>query len=65
MGVTQTSKNQALLDTESTKVQAKGRHKGKDPKASDSKPKESQNDYKGASGAKKKKIFERKCVPIV
>ena len=40
MGVINTSKYQALLVTESTKVQAKGKSKGKDPKASDSKPKE-------------------------
>ena len=39
MGVIQTSKNQALLVTYSTKAQAKGRPKGKDPKASNSKPK--------------------------
>ena len=38
MGVIQTSKNQALLMTESNNVQARGRHKGKDPKAIDLKP---------------------------
>ena len=40
MGVIQTSKNQALLVIDSTKVKAKGRPKGKEPKASDLKHKE-------------------------
>ena len=40
MRVLHTSKIQALLVTDSTKVQAKGRPIGKDPKASDSNPKE-------------------------
>ena len=43
MGVIQTSKSQALLVTETTKVQAKGRPKGKEPKAYDSKPKDNHN----------------------
>ena len=62
MGVIQTSKNQALLRTESNNVQARGKHKGKDPKASDSKPKENQRSSDGASGSKRKKKFEKtKC----
>ena len=48
---------------DSTKAQDKGRHKGKEPKASDSKPKENQKTSKGASGSKKRKIFEKKMCP--
>ena len=54
MGVLQTSRNQALLMSDSTNVQAKGKHKGKEPKASDSKPKESHNYFERALGSKKK-----------
>ena len=62
MGVLQYSKNQALLVTDSTNVQDEGMHKGKDTKASDSKPKESQKSSEGASGSKKKKKFQKtKC----
>ena len=62
MAVLQNSKNQALLVTDFTNAQSKGRHKGKEPKASDSKPKESQKSSKGASGSKRKKKFEKtKC----
>ena len=40
----------------------KGKHKGKDPKAFDSNPKENRNSSEGASGSKRKKIFEKtKC----
>ena len=39
MGVLQTSKNQSLLMSNSANVKYKGKHKGKDPKESDSKPK--------------------------
>ena len=39
MGIIKTSKDQALLVIESTKVKSKGKSKGKDPKASDSNPK--------------------------
>ena len=63
MGVLHTSKNQALLVTDSTKAQAKGRPKGKEPKASDSKPKENQKTSEGALGSKKKKMFEKKMCP--
>ena len=48
MGVLQASKNQALLMSDSTNAQAKGNHKGKYPKASDSKPKESRKSSEGA-----------------
>ena len=62
MEVLQTSKNQALLMTESINAQDKGRHKVKDSKSSDSKPKEIHNPFEGASGSKKKKKFENtKC----
>ena len=40
MGLFQSSKNQALLMSDSNNAQDKGKHKGKDPKATDSKPKE-------------------------
>ena len=39
MGVIHTSKNQELLMIVSKNVQARGKHKGKGPKATDSKPK--------------------------
>ena len=42
MGVIHISKDQALLVMDSTKEKAKGRPKGKDPNAFDSKPKENQ-----------------------
>ena len=63
MGVLQTSKNQALLMSDSTNAQAKGKHKGKEPKASDSKPKENQEYFEGASGSNKKKKFEKARCP--
>ena len=40
MGVIQTSKNQALLMIESNNAQARGKHKGKETKNTDSNPKE-------------------------
>ena len=40
MGVMQTSKNQALLVMDSNNAQVRGKHKGKEPKSTDSKPKE-------------------------
>ena len=62
MGVLQTSKNQALLMSNSTNAQAKGKYKGKEPKSYYSKPKESQKSSKGALVSKKKKKFEKtKC----
>ena len=63
MGVLQTSKNQALVMSNSTNAKAKGRHKGKEPKASDSKPKESQKSFEGASVSKRKKKFEKTDCP--
>ena len=51
MGVIQSSKDQALLVTDSTKAQAKGRPKGKEPKENHKTTSE------GASGSKKKKKF--------
>ena len=63
MGFLQTSKNQALLMSGSTNMQAKGKQKGKEPIASDSKPKESQKSSKVSSSSKKKKFFEKtKCL---
>ena len=72
MGVLQNSKNQALLISDSSNVQAKWEHKGKEPKASDmgkepkasdSKPKEIQNYFEGDSGSKRKKKFENTKYP--
>ena len=40
MGVIKTSKDQALLVFYSSKAQAKGKSKKKEPKAADSKPKQ-------------------------
>ena len=40
MGVIKTSKDQSLLVTDSNKAQDKGKSKGKEHKANDSKPKE-------------------------
>ena len=40
MGVIQTSKNQGLSMSDSINAQDRGKHKGKDPNATDSKPKE-------------------------
>ena len=58
MGVIKTSKDQALLVIDSSKGQAKGKSKKKEPKATDSKPKQNQQTFEGASGSKKKK---KKC----
>ena len=63
MGVIKTSKYQSFLVTDSTKAQAKGKSKGKEPKAVDSKPKENQKTSEGARGFKKKKKFEKKMCP--
>ena len=52
MGVIQTSKNQALLIPESKNLQDRGKHKGKEPKATDLKPKENQRSSDGALGSK-------------
>ena len=63
MGFIQTSKDQALLVTDSTKVQAKGISKGKEHRTTNSKPKENQNISEGATGSNKKKGFEKKKCP--
>ena len=62
MGVIQTSKNQALLLANSNNAQERWKHKGKETKNTDLKPKENQQSSGGASGSKKKKKFEKtKC----
>ena len=62
MGVIHTSKNQALLVTNSNNAQERGKNKGKDPKSTDSKPKENHKSSERASGSKRKKKFEKtKC----
>ena len=62
MGVIKTSKDQALLVIDSSKVQEKGKSKKKEPKSADSKPKQNQQNFEGAFGSKKKK-FEKKLCP--
>ena len=64
MGVLKTSKDQALLVSNSFKAQEKRKSKKKEPKAADSKPKQNQQAFEGASGSKKKK-FENNLVLIV
>ena len=61
MGVIQTSKYQALLVTDSSKAQEKGKSKKKEPKAADLKPKQNQQTSKGASGSKKKNFEKQLC----
>ena len=51
MRVIQTSKNQALLMSDSNNVQARGNHKGKDPKSIDLNPKVNHRYFDGASGS--------------
>ena len=63
MGVIKTSKYQSLLVSYSTKAQAKGKYKGKEPKSDDLKPKDNQKTTKGASGSKNNKKFEKKMCP--
>ena len=48
MGVIQTSKNQELLIKDSNNAQEIRKHKGKEPKATDSNPKDSQISFDGA-----------------
>ena len=61
--VIKTSKEQALLVTDSNKAQAKGKYKGKEHKTTDLKPKENDKTFEGASDSKKKKKFEKKMCP--
>ena len=61
MGVIQTSKDQARLVTNSSKVQEKGKSKKKDPKVADSKPKQNQQAFERACGSKKKKFWKTLC----
>ena len=62
MEVIQTSKEQALLVTDSSKEQVKGKSKKKEPKASDSKPKQNQQDFERVSSSKKKKFGKTLCL---
>ena len=63
MGVIQTSNNQALLVTDSNNAQKKGKHKGKETKNTDLKPKENHKYSNGALVSKKKKKFEKTKFP--
>ena len=58
MGVIKTSKDQYILVFYSSKVQAKGKSKNKEPKEADSNPKQNQQTFEGASSSKKK---NKKC----
>ena len=62
MGVIQTSKDQALLVTDSSKAQENGKSKNKDPKAANSKPEQNQQASEGASGSKKKRFEKNLCL---
>ena len=62
MGVIKTSKDQALLVTNSSKAHAKAKSKKKEQKETDSKPKQNQQTSQGAFVSKKKK-FEKKLCP--
>ena len=61
MGVIKTSKDQALLVSDSSKAQAKGKSKKKEPKETDSKPKKNQQASEGASSSKNKKFENKLC----
>ena len=63
MGVLQNSKNKSLLVTDSTNAQAKGRHKGKEPKPSNLKPKENHISFEGSSGSNINKNFKKTRCP--
>ena len=56
MGVIQTSKDQALLVTNSSKEKAKGKSKKKDPKVADSNPKQNQKLSKGPAALKRRNL---------
>ena len=62
MGVIQTSKYQSLLVTDSSKAQAMWKSKKKEPKVADSKPKQNQQAFEGASGSTKKKFEKKLCI---
>ena len=55
MGVIKTSKDQALLVTDSSKAQDKGKSKNKEPKEVDSNPEQNKQTSEEASSSKKKK----------
>ena len=63
MGVIQTSKNQALLMTGLNNAQERGKHKGKETKTIDLKPRENLISSDGASGSNKKKKFKKTRCP--
>ena len=54
MGVIHTSKNQALLVIDLNNAQERGKHKGRETKNTDSRPKDNQIYSDGASGSNKK-----------
>ena len=61
MGVMKTSKDQALLVSHSSKAQAKGKSKKKEPKEADLKPKQNQQASERASSSKKNKFGKTLC----
>ena len=64
MGFINTSKYEALLVCDSIKAQAKGKSKKKYPKVANSKPKQNQQSYEGAS-VSRNFFFEKSYVLIV
>ena len=65
MGVIQTSKNQALSVGDSNNVQARGKHKGKETKNTDSEPKENHNLLVEPQVPRDRRNSRRLSVPIV
>ena len=63
MGVIQTSKYQALSVGDSNNAKARGKHKGKETKNTNSKPKENRISSDGASSSKKKNKFKKTRYP--
>ena len=61
MGVIKTSKDQALLVSDSSKAQEKGKSKKKEPKAADLKPKQNQQASERAFDSKKNKFGKKLC----
>ena len=62
MGVIQTSKNQDTWISDSINAEDRGKNEGKEPKATNLKPKENKRSSEGSSSSKKKKKFEKtKC----
>ena len=64
MGVIKTSKDQDILVSDSSKVQAKGKSKKKEPKVADLNPKKNSKLLKGPPALRRRSL-KRSYVPIV